>query len=181
MQQTNDFVVFDLETQRSFDEVGGRQNLQQLGISVAVLYDSRNDETVAFREPELDRLVEYLQTAPLVVGFNVLKFDYPVLQPYTDFRLNSLPTVDLLHHIHQRLGWRVSLDNLGRTTLKAPKSASGLQAIAWFREGEWQKLIKYCEDDVLLTRDLYLFGKQHGYVKFWDGKQRFERKLAVNW
>jgi len=33
-------VFFDLETQHSFQEVGGRHNLHRLGLSVAVTYNS---------------------------------------------------------------------------------------------------------------------------------------------
>ncbi len=176
-----DYVVFDVETKHSFEDVGGRQNLHKLEISVAVMYDSRLDVCHVFRERDLPQLVQQLREAPLVVGFNLFGFDYPVLQPYTDFKLSSLPTLDLLQSIEQQQGRRVSLDNLCRTTLKAPKSGDGLQAIEWFRTGNWDDLIRYCEKDVLLTRDLYRYGMEHGYVKYWDGQLRTERQIPVQW
>ena len=175
------FVVFDLETRNSFQDVGGRQNLHLLGISVAVVWDSRTNEFAVYREPAMDTLVDHLRSAPCVVGFNLIHFDYPVLQPYTTFSLQTLPTLDMLDHLYRKLGFRVSLNNLARTTLKVKKSADGLQAIHWYRSGDWQKLIKYCQEDVRITRDLYLFGKQNGYLLFWDGKYRIERKVPVSW
>lgn len=177
----NEFVVFDVETQNSFDDVGGFRNVAKLGISVAVTYDSRSDSTRAYREPELDALVAHLQDAPLVVGFNILRFDYHVLQPYTEVNLQALPSLDMLARLHRSLGHRVSLDNLARGTLNIQKSGHGLEAIAWYRQGEWEKLIRYCTDDVLITRDVYLFGRQNGFVKFWDKYRRGVRQVAVNW
>jgi len=181
MTQNNAYVVFDVETQRGFDEVGGQHNRAQMGISVAVLYDSRDDQTYAFREHELDGLVDALRAAPLVIGFNILHFDYPVLQPYTDFDLRILPSLDLLHDLHRRLGFRVSLDNLAQETLRAGKSGSGLEAIQLFRQQNWEKLIAYCRDDVLITRDLFRFGQENGYVKFWDRLRKRSRTVSVAW
>ncbi len=176
-----DFVVFDLETQRTFDEVGGYSNTAKMGISLGVAYDSRDDSIQVFREQEVAGLVDLLFDAPLVVGFNSFKFDYAVLQPYTDRNVHTLPGVDMLDSIYRTLGFRVSLDNLAGATLGTRKSADGLDAIRWFRAGEWHKLEKYCTDDVLVTRDLFLFGREHGYVEFYDRRNRCNRRVKVNW
>ncbi len=176
-----DYVVFDVETKHSFDDVGGRDHLHKLEISVAVMYDSRLDVCHVFRERDLPQLVQRLREADRVIGFNLFGFDYPVLQAYTEFKLDALPTLDLMKSIQQTLNRRVSLDNLCRATLNAPKSGDGLKAIEWYRNGDWDRLIRYCEKDVLLTRDLYRFGVEHGYVKFWDGDRRAERQVPVTW
>ena len=39
-QKVTNVLVFDLETQRTFDEVGGRHNIRKLFLSVAVTYAS---------------------------------------------------------------------------------------------------------------------------------------------
>ncbi|MFQ5631407.1 MAG: ribonuclease H-like domain-containing protein [bacterium] len=181
MQNPSEYIVFDLETQRSIQEVGSRKNFSKLGVSVAVLYDSRTGATEAFREQQIDDLIERLQNTPLVVGFNIVHFDYRVLQGYSNCDFRSLPSVDLMQHIVEALGFRLSLDSLAQATLNATKSASGLQAIAWYQQGEWQKLTKYCRDDVLLTRDLYEYGKEHGYVLHHDKRLRRKRKIWVSW
>ena len=181
MSPIEPYVVFDVETQRSFDDVGGQHNRAQMGISVAVLYDSRDDQTRAFREHELASLVDALRAAPLVIGFNTLHFDYQVLQPYTDFDLHTLPSLDLLHHIHKRLGFRVSLDSLARETLNSGKSGGGLEAIVLYRQQRWEQLIAYCRDDVLITRDLFLFGRKNGFVKYWDRRRNTSRTVSVKW
>jgi len=173
-------VFFDLETQKSFDEVGGRRNIPQLGLSAAVTYSTAGGAFHHYTEDTVQDLIAELRAADLVVGFNVLGFDYKVLTAYTDERLAQLPTVDMLDHIYKRLGFRVSLDNLASTTLGVSKSADGLQAVRWYKEGRMQEILSYCQQDVEVTRRLYEHGKQHKAVKFRDRNYR-ERKVMVNW
>lgn len=178
---TENYVVFDVETQRSFDEVGGRQNIRDLGISVAVAYVAAEDAYRVYREAELAGLVDLLRNAPLVVGYNIIDFDYRVLSRYSDFAFSKLPTCDLLMDIHLQLGFRLKLDDVAAETLGAPKSADGLQAIQWYRDGKWDELIEYCKQDVKVTRELFEFGRQNGFVYFHDKFKNARRKVAVNW
>ena len=180
MQQARRIIFFDLETQRTFDEVGGRHNLDRLGLAVAVTYDSCTDEYHAYTEDQAPELVDELAGADLVVGFNVLGFDYPVLRPYTGYPLETLPTVDMLRDVHLVLGFRLSLQALAEGTLGVGKSADGLQAVRWFRQGELEKVIEYCRRDVEITRALYEFGHEHGHVLYWDRTGQM-RKVHVHW
>jgi len=173
-------VFFDLETQKSFDQVGGRRNIPQLGLSAAVTYSTADSAFHHYTEETVQDLIAELRAADLVVGFNVLGFDYKVLTAYTDEPLAQLPTVDMLDHIYKRLGFRVSLDNLASTTLGMSKSADGLQAVRWYKEGRLQDILDYCQQDVEVTRRLYEHGRQHKVVKFRDRNYR-ERKVMVNW
>ena len=77
-----------------------------------------------------------------------------------------LNTLDLLERIHRQLGYRLSLDHLARVTIGAQKTADGLQALKWWKEGRIDDIIEYCTKDVEITRDLYLYGKKKGYVLF---------------
>ena len=128
-------VVFDLETQRSAAEVGGWNKAHMMGMSVGVVWDSRAQACTKYFEEDIDRLLEHLQAADLVVGFNIIGFDYSVLRGYSPFDFRTLNTLDILREIHQRLRYRVSLDSLGRATLDAAKSADGLDALRWFKRG----------------------------------------------
>jgi len=175
------YVVFDVESQRSAQDVGGWKNIRDLGISVAVVYVTAEDSYRVYREAELAGLVDLLRNAPLIVGFNIIDFDYRVLSRYTDFKLSMLPTCDLLADIHRQLGFRLKLDDVALSTLNTPKSADGLQAIQWYREGKWNELIEYCKQDVKVTRDLFEFGRQQGFVYFNDKFKNARRKVIVNW
>lgn len=175
------YVVFDVETRRSASEVGGWHKASEMGVSVAVLYDSGGDKFFAYTQDELPKMFAKMREADLVVGFNSVRFDYKVLEPFAareeNFDLRSLPTLDLLQKLYERLNYRVSLDNLGKATLDSRKSADGLQALKWWKEGEIDKIAKYCEDDVRLTRDLYRYGLEKGYLLYGN---RIQDKIRVD-
>jgi DEAD/DEAH box helicase domain-containing protein len=173
-------VYFDLETQRTFDEVGGRHNIRKLGLSVAVTYSTATGAFRHYTEDLVDELIAELRAADLVVGFNVLRFDYEVLRAYTDDPLDDLPTVDMLDHIHKRLGFRVSLDSLAGSTLGTAKSADGLQAVRWYRQGRIQEILDYCQQDVEVTRQLYEYGQQYKHLKYRDRSYRLQM-VPVSW
>ena len=160
------FVVFDVETRRSAAEVGGWHLASRMGVSIAVAYDSRDGQFHAFEEENLDGLFRLLRSGPLVVGFNSLRFDYAVLAPFAPYDMRVLPSLDLLKHMESRLHYRVSLDNVGQATLGEAKSADGLQALRWWKEGRLDKITAYCRRDVDITRRIYEFGCRHGYVLF---------------
>jgi len=180
MPENPALVFFDLETQRSFQEVGGRHNLHLLRLSVAVTYNSREGAFHRYTEANVSELVQELQAADRVIGFNVLCFDYPVLAAYTPIPLPDLPTLDLLEYLYQRLGFRIGLDALARSTLGLSKSADGLQAIEWWKAGEMEKLFAYCQQDVEVIRQLYEFGQRHHYVQYTDSHRR-RRRVPVTW
>lgn len=157
-------LVFDLETQRSFQDVGGRMQMRRLGMSVGIVYSFVEDRFITFFEADAGALVDLLKSAELVVGFNLLGFDYEVLKGYRDEALEKIPTLDLMFDLQGKLGFRPKLDSVVQATLGAAKSADGLQALTWFREGRLDLIEKYCIDDVRLTRDVYLFGKRNRHV-----------------
>lgn len=174
-----DILVLDLETQKSFDEVGGRENLHLLRVSVAGLYSYQQDLFLTYTEWETPSMRGLLEEADLIVGFNLKRFDYPVLEPYLKRNLKTLPTLDIMEDVQRALGHRLSLDTLVRATLGEGKTGHGLDAIRYFREGEMEKLKQYCLADVRLTRDLYEYGKQHGRLLF--EKNNEVRSFPVHW
>ena len=176
-----EFVVLDVETRHSAAEVGGWHKAARMGVSVAVLYDSRTDAFSSYTQEDIPELAQVLAGAPLVVGFNLLRFDYTVLEPHApDFSFRSLPTLDMLLKVHEQLSYRISLDNLVKATLNAPKSADGLMALQWWKEGKLEEIDRYCRMDVTLTRDLYRFGRDNGYLLF-TNKAGKSVRVRVQW
>ncbi|MBG0778092.1 MAG: DUF1998 domain-containing protein [Desulfovibrionaceae bacterium] len=174
------YGVLDIETQRSAQEVGGWNRADKMGVSCAVLYDSHTGEFHTYLEDQLDALFSHLTRLDLVIGFNIRRFDYKVLSAYTRYNLQELPTLDLLLHVYERLGYRLSLDHLAQATLGAQKSADGLQALAWWKEGRIDEIVAYCKQDVAVTRDLYLYGKTHHHLLF-TNKAGQTVRLPVSW
>ena len=152
------YGVFDVETKRSALEVGGWHHANRMGISVAVLYDSGEDNYFSFQENETTALIERLFQMDLVIGFNNKRFDNRVLSAYTKLDLGRLPSFDILEEITKQLGYRLSLDRLAEQTLGVKKNGNGLQALKWFQQGRMDLLTSYCKKDVEITRDLFLYG-----------------------
>jgi DEAD/DEAH box helicase domain-containing protein len=176
----DDIVVLDLETQYIASEVGGWGNIRDMQLAVGVTYHAREDAYRTYVEEDAEDLVSVLRAADLVVGYNLVRFDYEVLRRYTTDLLDDLPTVDMLADIHRALGRRLKLDDVAAATLGQGKSADGLQAVRWFRQGEVERVIDYCRRDVEVTWQVYRFGQQNGYVSYRDRRWRV-RKVPVRW
>jgi hypothetical protein len=159
-------VVFDLETQRSAEDVGGWHNVHLMRLALAVTWDSAEERFETFREADVERLLAKLARADLVIGFNVHRFDYRVLRGYTGRDLSALPTFDLLDAVHARLGFRLGLGHLGEETLGVAKAADGLQALRWWSEGRVEEIERYCRADVALLRDLFEHARTRGHLLF---------------
>ena len=169
-------VYFDLETQKSADEVGGWGNINRMGLSVGVTYNTARGEYNIYGEKQVNDLLNELQRADLVVGFNVLRFDYEVLHAYTPFDLTQLPTLDMLVDLQSILNHRLSLDSIATATFGVEKTAEGLQAIEWFKQGKMLEIAEYCCYDVKITKLVHEYGVSHRQLHY---NNRFGKKLTV--
>jgi DEAD/DEAH box helicase domain-containing protein len=169
-------VYFDLETQKSAAEVGGWNHIRDMRMSVGVTYSTARQEYRIYAEPQVDDLLRDLQRAELVVGFNILRFDYEVLHHYTVLDLRQVPTLDMMVDLQEKLQHRLSLDSLATATLAVEKTAEGTQALDWFKQGRLFEIAEYCCYDVKITRLLHEYGAAHRQLFF---KDRFGRKVAV--
>lgn len=160
-------IVFDIETQNTFQEIGNGDHTL-LKVSLVGVWNSADGSYLSFREPDLAKLWPLLEHADLVIGYNIKGFDLPVLNGYYAGDLLKLPALDLMEEIQRALGYRVKLDDVAKGTLGSGKSGSGLQAIQYFRNGEWDLLEKYCLDDVRITKELYDYGREHKHLRVRD-------------
>ncbi len=176
----SNIVYFDLETQRSADEVGGWDNIRDLGMSVGVTYSTAREGYRIYAEKHVDDLIRELQRADRVVGFNILRFDYEVLHHYTAMDLRQLPTLDLLVSLQQQIKHRLSLDAVASATLGVDKTADGLQALKWYREGRMLEIAEYCCYDVKITRLVHQYGQTHKKV-FFVNRQGKKTAVPIDW
>jgi hypothetical protein len=174
-----DVLVFDLETKKAFQEVGGHSRAADLGVSVAGVYSYLRGQFHTFREEQLPQLQRWFEQADLLIGFNSKSFDNAVLQPYFSLNLTRIPHLDILEEIHRTLGHRLKLDSVAQATLLESKSGDGLEAILMYHRGEWEKLEKYCLQDVKVTRDLYEYGRRHGNLWYTDSGR--PTPIPVRW
>jgi len=169
-------VYFDLETQKSAEDVGGWDKISAMGMSVGVTYSTAASAYRIYGEKQVDDLIKELQRADLVVGFNNLRFDYEVLHGYTTLDLRQLPTLDMLVELQNRLQHRLSLDSIATATFGVEKTAEGMQAIEWYRQGKLMDIAEYCCYDVKLTKLVHEFGVSYRQLHYHN---RFGKKLTV--
>ncbi|MGK5092206.1 ribonuclease H-like domain-containing protein [Deltaproteobacteria bacterium TL4] len=169
-------VYFDLESKYAADDVGGWNNIEDMGMSVAVLWDTTDEQFHVYLENEVQALINHLRKSDLIIGFNHISFDHRVVagarygtqaersRLYTE--LVELNNLDMLVEIKKILGHRLKLDAIARPTLGTGKSADGLQAIQWYKEGKLDKIIEYCKIDVEVTRDIHRYALKHGELLY---------------
>jgi len=158
-------VIFDIETKNTFAEVGTRDP-SLLDLSLVSIHDSETESITSYFEEDLGRLWQILERADVLIGFNSDHFDIPILNKYYPGDLLNIKSLDLLVEIRNSLGRRIGLDAIAEATLGIRKSGHGLQAIEWWRSGEVDKLQKYCEQDVKITKSVYDFARENSYVQF---------------
>ena len=175
-------IYFDLETKYSADEVGGWGNIEDMGMSVGVIWDNSDKQFHVYIEHQIQEMVDHFYRATQIVGFNHIGFDYRVVagvhhsdahqrsQLYT--KLAGLNNFDMLFELKKLLGHRLKLESIARPTLGTGKSADGLQALKWYKEGKLDKIIEYCKVDVEVTRDIHRFALEHG-------KLLYDSKLGI--
>jgi len=179
-------VIFDVETKSFFSD--GNWDPAKLGVSIISAYIREIDENFneikgemkSFWEQDFNNFFNILSDMNRIIGFNTISFDIPALKPYTNLPIEKFSHFDVLAEIKKRTGKRFSLDALSKETLNSQKNDIGTNAILYWQKGDKEsldKLQKYCEMDVLLTRDLYDFGVKNKYLKVkdkWNTLRQFE-------
>jgi DEAD/DEAH box helicase domain-containing protein len=174
-----DEVYYDIETQHSAEEVGGWSNTHLMQISIAVTW-SRADFFKLWEESSAPQLIDYLSRHSSIISFNGDGFDSKVLSAYGNVAAMQLRSFDVLVDLSKRLGHRVSLDSVAQATLGTGKTADGLIALKWWKEGNIELIAEYCRKDVQVLMDIVRFGRENGFVKY-SSKQSGVRSVSVNW
>ena len=181
-----DHIVVDVEIQKTIEETpGGWESTHLLGVAVACVWEYRTARMRVYGPGDVKALQDRLLCADRISGFNIWKFDFPVIfgLPGRE-RVEALRPKcdDLLRRIWQALkldpdsfskahgGW--GLDAVAGSTLGAWKIGHGADAPKWYQAGQIQKVVNYCADDVALERDLTDFVDRHRYVL--RGAERLE-------
>ena len=171
-------IVLDIETQNTFEEVGGYFT-DKLKVSLVVAYYYATDTYESYLEADLPVMFQKMETAGRIIGYNSIGFDMPVLNNYYAGDLLKLPQLDILKEIEKSLGYRIKLDDVAAATIGTGKSAHGLQAVAWWKEGKIDEIREYCQQDVKITKEVYEFGLKNGYVLF-DNRAGERQLIPVN-
>jgi DEAD/DEAH box helicase domain-containing protein len=176
--ELSDVVYFDVETKRRVDP---KLPIESMGVTVGVTYSSRTGKYSIYLEEEVEAMIDQLARASLVVGYNILHFDYRVLHAYTALDLTMLPTVDMLVDIEKSAGNRLKLESIAQATVGVGKTNQGLEAVKLYRENRWMELAEYCCYDVKLTKLIYEHGASHGKIFYMDKMTGKRKETPVHW
>ncbi len=171
-------VIFDLETQKFFDEIEG-SDPADLGVSILSMYVRTLDENfkeikgemISFFEEDLGKAWEYFKKADRIVGFNSKHFDVPALKNYLPAELSKIPHLDILEQVRAVNGKRVSLGAIANGTLGDHKADDPRNAITYWAKHDEESLKKlkfYCEEDVRLTTEVLDYGLKNKTLTFKD-------------
>ncbi len=175
------YVYFDLETQKSAQDVGGWKNIEMMRMSLGVTYSTARGGYRIYPEDEVNDLIRELQRADCVVGYNILRFDYTVLQAYSVFDFSQVPSLDLLVDLEKVLGHRIKLDDVAEASLGVGKIADGVDALKWWKEGKVMEIAEYCCFDVKTTWLVHEFGARNGRVLCTDKVTKLKKEIPVEW
>ena len=182
-------LFFDIETKKIFDDIAG-YNPADLGISIISVYkrlvdDRLNEiegEMFSFWEEDFPKMWPLFTNADRIIGFNSEHFDIPAVAPLSPYDFRKLNHFDIMTHIKDALGFRLSLNSIASESLNETKIDHGLNAVRYWAEHTPEslaKLKKYCEADVDITKKVYDYGLAHGFLKYKD-KWNTIRTLEVN-
>lgn len=169
-------LILDVETKYSFRDFKDPKKLQ---VTVVATYDYKTNQSYVFEEKELSRLFNLFENSSYLIGFNIIDFDLPVLSAYYPGNIEIFSKFDILDDIKNKIGRRISLNEVINATLSKKKSGHGLMAIDYYRQGKIEELKKYCLDDVMLTKELFDFGVNNGKIYYPDVNGK--REVVVDW
>ncbi len=158
-------ITYDIETVGDF---GSNGDFSGLEVTVVGVHDSATGELTGYFKEDLPKLWPVLESADILVGYNSEHFDTPILNKYYAGDLTKIKSVDLLKEVKNVLGRRLKLDNIAEATLGKKNSGDGMQAVVWWKQGEFEKVRAYCLEDVKITRQLYDYALKNGSLKYKD-------------
>ena len=166
------YITFDIET---YSPSNSRKiDTNEFRVSVVGAYYSWLDKYVAFMEDDVKAFLETLKDADLVVGYNHIWFDLPVLQKYATFDLKQLTNYDLMLEFEKKAGFKAKLNDLCKANLGSEKTDSYDSYSTYHLEGKWSELIDYCLNDVRLTEELFKMVQRGEKIRYEDALESKE-------
>ena len=177
----NKVLILNLQTKKSFDDVGGKKAIEKMGVSVAGLYDYSTDKLTLHEEENINSLIEELLSSSLIVGINLKRFSYRVLSAFSENDFNKFASLDILEYLKKKLSFKPTYEGLFNGTLGIKKILRNETYIPrLFKQGKIDEIRAYCEDNIYDLKKLYDFGRKKSHIFYSDNSgQRW--KISVNW
>lgn len=190
-------IFVDIETENFVGKDGSFLSLSEMKVTFAGAYDFKAGRYLSFwrdgvqfptgvsremvaRAKPLPELEDLMKSADYVVGYNIWGFDYGVLSSYFKANPFTFPTLDLMLAMKKAIGFRPKLDSLAKANLGTGKIGKGIDAGVYWARGEYEKLEKYCLEDVRLTYEVWAIGEKERRLKYYDFNG-FLKETQVDW
>lgn len=161
-------IVFDIETSNTFYDTGSNDPAL-LNLSLIAVHDSETNSYYSYLQDELSQLWPLLEKADMLIGYNSDHFDIPLLNKYYPGDLRDIKSLDIMKEVRNSIGRRPKLDHIAEATLGIKKIGNGLDAIKWWKEGNIEKIRKYCLKDVEITKRVYDYAREHNNLLYKQG------------
>jgi DEAD/DEAH box helicase domain-containing protein len=171
-------LYVDVTCQLSAEEVGGWEPdcMHRRGIAAAVTWNNNQPPRRTYREHEFEELVDELESARVVVGYNCQNFDFEIIRGYCD--VSPRRSLDMFADLRHLTGQELPINAVLKGTFGGQISADNpLDQIKWWREEQYQLVEESIARSVAHIRSIHEFGLEHGYVRYVG---RFGRTEAVN-
>ncbi len=141
----------------------GWRDFENMGISVIGCWTSWQDKIWIFRGNNLSSFQKLVNEAELIVGFNSIAFDDNLCKANG---ISIKTHYDLLQEVWWAAGMPrqytykktrpgYSLNELAKTNLGKEKSGEGSLAPVDWQQGKYWKVIRYCTDNILITKAIW--------------------------
>ncbi len=158
--------ILDIETEKTNFKYKWKSKLGIAGVRIYNLKDKENiyeyeeKEYKCFLSSQLKELEIFLSNFNgLIIGFNILDFDYGVLESYIKIGEKiKEKTVDIFYLLLNKLKNKkgLSLNRLSQLNLGRKKRYAGKKVEELLKNGELEKVIDYNKNDCCeLTKDLW--------------------------
>lgn len=190
-----DILYLDIETQYIMtDFEGGWKRAENYkNIRIAELGILQNNEYKTFEEDNIAELAFDLAKASLIVGHNIIQFDYEVLKWYYDHKEQYIlpklksKTFDTMLEFSKftkdGAGW-VGLDDIASRNFGMKKTEDSIKIPEMWRAGKHDQVKAYLHNDLLMTEKFFLAGRKGHNFKYDHkiyGKSLGEREVYVKW
>ena len=195
-------MALDIETANYSHEIGGWDKTHLFEPTVVATWDG--EEAHAFTKSSVkiegahmhplhprdlgDHLKKHVREGGIIVGHNIKGFDLPVLRDALDMYYahvllkDSKNILDTSWSIRQACGKSHHLDSLCKHTLgKGKEIMDSVDAPLAWKEGRYADVIKYCIADCKLNYDLFIHGRNEGFVKGRNDETGLIEEYLIGW
>lgn len=150
----------DADREDDIDYCDGWDDKANMGISVIGAYDYAEDRYRVFCLDNFEEFQALMQARDILVSFNGLGFDNPVLRACADMEIDDAKCYDLYDEVKRAAGVSkytkgMGLEPCAKANFGGEKTGDGALAPVQWQRGEYGNVIDYCLADVWLTKRLF--------------------------